>query len=187
MPDLHPWRVLRSETLIDHAPWLKVIRQTVQLPNGAIMDDYFLAPGRDYGLVVAVTDDERVLLVRQYKHGLGRVVYDFPAGYLDSPDEDPLACAQRELREETGYTAREWRPLGVWGIDSNRSPNVAHLFLARGLTRVSDPVLDHSEDLQHVAVPITEVNQWLRAGELPTLACAAAWGLAMSAMNERDG
>jgi len=174
-----PWRVLHSETLFDFPPWLRLVRQAVQLPNGARLYDYLLTPMRDYSMVVAVTEAAEILLVQQYKHGLNRVIYDFPAGYLDTPAEDPLACAQRELREETGYAAREWIALGAWGIDSNRMPNVAHLFFARGLTRVTDQLqLDPSEDLLVTTRPVHEVAALLQSGQMPTLACAAIWGLA---------
>ena len=177
MTNPQPWRVLAAEIALDQPPWLRVIRQTVELPNGARIADYLLTPGRDFAMVVALTDDEQVLLIKQYKHGLGRVVWDFPAGYLDAPDEDPLACAQRELCEETGYMAREWIPLGRWAMDSNRSATAAHLFFARGLTRVAEPHLDETEAIVHFTVPARQIPQFLQS-EMPTLACAAAWGLA---------
>ena len=114
-----PWQVLHSETLFDFSPWLRLVRQSVQLANGSRLDDYFLTPMRDYSMTLALTDAQEVLLVQQYKHGLGQVVFDFPAGYLDSPTEDPLACAQRELREETGYAAGQMPTLAcaaLWGL-----------------------------------------------------------------------
>ncbi len=178
MPELHPWQVLQAETLLDHAPWLRVERQTVRLPNGHVIDDYLLTPSRDYCMVVALTDTQEVLLVRQYKHGLGRVVLDFPAGYLDTPDEDPLACAQRELREETGFAAQHWTSFGCFAIDSNRATNGGHLFAATGLTRIAEPKLDPTENLHVLTRPAREIPALLAAGEMPTLACAAAWGLA---------
>ncbi len=178
MPELHPWQVLQSETVLDQPPWLRVVRQSVRLANGQVIEDYLLTPGRDYSMCVAMTDAGDIVLVRQYKHGLGRVVLDFPAGYLDDPDEDPLACAQRELREETGYTARHWTALGCYAMDSNRSANGGHLFVAQGLTRVAEPKLDPTENLQVLTRPASEIPALLAAGEMPTLACAAAWGLA---------
>jgi ADP-ribose pyrophosphatase len=178
MTDLRPWQVLASEQLLDYSPWLRVLRQTVQLPNGHVIHDYVLTPGRDYSMVVALTDDEHVLLVQQYKHGLGRVVYDFPAGYLETPDEDPLAAAQRELLEETGYVARRWTRLGAYQLDTNRSATAAHLFLARGLTQVAAQRLDDSEILTHHLVHRREVLPLLDSGQMPGIGCAAAWGLA---------
>jgi ADP-ribose pyrophosphatase len=176
--DPTPWEVLKSETLLNHAPWLSVIRQSVRLPDGAVMDDYWLTPGRDFSMVLALTAQQEVLLVQQYKHGLGRALLEFPAGYLDSAAEEPLACAQRELREETGFQAAEWQSLGAFALDPNRSDNLAHFFLAHGLLRVSDPEPDATESLRHLVVPLHDVPQLLRNGAMPSLACAGIWGAA---------
>lgn len=184
MSDLRPWRVLESETVADFSPWLRVIRQRVQLPSGVIIPDYVLTPARSYSMVVALTDDDHVLLVRQYKHGLGRSVYDFPAGYLETPDEDPLAAAQRELLEETGRTAREWTALGAYHLDTNRGDAAAHLFLAQGLERVAEPRLDDTEALTVHQAPRAGIAPLLRAGQMSGLACPAAWGLALAYLAE---
>ena len=82
MSDPHAWQVLSSTTVFNQAPWLRVVRQSIQLPNGVHIPDYVLAHGRDYGMVVAVTDADEVLVVQHYKHGLERVILDFPAGYV---------------------------------------------------------------------------------------------------------
>ncbi|MBP7693661.1 MAG: NUDIX hydrolase [Anaerolineales bacterium] len=180
-----PWRVLQSETLVDFSPWLRVIRQTVQLPNGAVIPDYVLTPGRSYSLVVALTDDDQVLLVRQYKHGVGRPVFDFPAGYLTTPDEAPLTGARRELLEETGYVAGRWTSLGAYVLDTNRADTAAHLFLAEHLTLVAAPHLDETEALTTHPTPRAEIMPLLRNGGLPNIACAAAWGLTLAHLAER--
>lgn len=186
MSDPQPWRVLASETVADFSPWLRVIRQRVQLPSGVIIPDYVLTPARSYSMVVALTDDDHVLLVRQYKHGLGRAVYDFPAGYLETPDEDPLAAARRELREETGYAARMWTPLGAYHLDTNRGEAAAHLFIAHDLERVAEPHLDDTEALTVHRVPRAEIAPLLRAGQMSGLACPAAWGLALAVLAEQE-
>lgn len=178
MPEPQPWRVLKSESVLEHAPWLSVIRQSVQLPNGVVIDDYYLTPGRHFSMAVAVTAANEVLLVRQYKHGLGKIVLEFPAGYLDSPGEDPLTCARRELREETGYEARTWTPLGRFCLDPNRGDTMAYYFLARDLVRVAEPHLDSTEMLTTVAVPAAGLADLLRTAEMQSMACAAAWGVA---------
>ena len=178
MSDLRPWTVLSSETILDYSPWLRVIRQSVLLPNGVRIPDYLLAPARDYAMVVAVTDTREVVLVKQYKHGLGRAVLDFPAGYLDTPDEDPLACAQRELREETGYESVDWLALGKWCLDSNRSETSVHFFLARHIQLAARPKLDETEALVHLTVPVHDLPALFHSGDLPTVSGPAIWGLA---------
>jgi ADP-ribose pyrophosphatase len=177
MQELEPWRVINSEVLLDKPPWLRVVRERVELPNGVIIDDYLLAPGRDYAMVVAIDDDDGVLLVRQYKHGLGRVITEFPAGYLDG-DEEPLQAAKRELMEETGVAAETWTALGSFCLSPNRGGTAAHFFLARGLTHERDPRLDATEDLVTFIARRAAIDDMLTNGELPTVACAAIWGLA---------
>jgi ADP-ribose pyrophosphatase len=183
--DSHPWLVLASEKVLDYSPWLSIIRQEVLLPNGAVIKDYLLTPGRDFSMVVGLieapnTHQLEVLMVRQYKHGWGQPVLEFPAGYLDTPDEDPLACAQRELHEETGYAAAEWVSLGAFCIDPNRARTSAHFFFARGLARAGEPHLDATEDLHHLTVPVQDLSHLLRSGQIATQSTAAIWGLAVS-------
>ncbi|MBI3361790.1 MAG: NUDIX hydrolase [Chloroflexi bacterium] len=168
------WEVLSSRQLLDLSPWLTVTTQEVRLPNGTILSDYVVAPTREYSMVVALTSDERILLVKQYKHGLGHEAIELPAGYLDSPDEPPLECAKRELREETGCAADEWMPLGSFALDSNRGPTRCHFFLARGLRRVGDLDLDPSEALAPLSATPPEALALVQSGQIECIACAAA-------------
>jgi 8-oxo-dGTP pyrophosphatase MutT (NUDIX family) len=179
MPEEASWRVIASRVLLDRPPWLRVVEQKVELPNGVIIDDYLLAPGRDYVMVIAVTPARDVLLVRQYKHGIGQELLEFPAGYLDASDADPLACAKRELLEETGFTAETWTSLGAFCIDPNRAATSAHLFLAQDAVRDGAPHLDDTETLTMTTLPLRDVPAQLASGDAPSIACAAAWALAM--------
>ncbi len=183
MREPKPWRVIDSEVLLDKPPWLRVVRERVELPNGVVIDDYLLAPGRDYAMVVAIDDDDGVLLVRQYKHGLGRAITEFPAGYKDS-GEEPLNTAKRELLEETGVVAKSWTALGTFSLSPNRGATAAHFFLARGLTHERDPEPDATEDLVTLVAPRAAIDEMLTNGELPTIACAAIWGLATAALRK---
>jgi ADP-ribose pyrophosphatase len=167
-----PWEVLAERQLLDLSPWLKVAAQTIRLPNGTILPDYILAPSREFSMVLAVTPQGRVLLVRQYKHGLGAEAIELPAGYLDSPAEPPLDCARRELREETGYEAAEWTPLGSFALDSNRGPTRCYFFLATGLRRAGEPHLDPSESLSVFEAEPQEVLELLVQGRIVCIACA---------------
>ncbi len=182
---MKPWQVIRSQVLIDRQPWLRLIEQDVRLSNGHIISGYLLAESREYAMTFALTSESRVPLVQQYKHGVGGLSYDLPAGYLDA-GEEPLACAQRELLEETGYVAQDWRHLSSAVLDTNRGPTRAHLFLACGARQVAVPHLDDTEDLVTQFFTPTELLAMVRAGEIDSIASVTCVMLALDALNS-DG
>lgn len=146
-PSLEPWQVSASRLLVDRPPWLRLWEEDVRLPGGVEIRGYLRAQTREYAMVFALLTDGTVPMVSQYKHGRGAVSLDLPAGYLDSPDEPPLEAAKRELREETGVTAPEWRRLGSLVLDSNRGDSRVHLFLATGATVTGTCEPDATEEL----------------------------------------
>jgi ADP-ribose pyrophosphatase len=180
---LSPWSVLSSEVLLHCPPWLTVERQHLRTPSGKDIPAFYLRTGRDSVVIVAADAVGRVKLVRQYKHAVGRVCMEFPAGYLEL-GEAPLACAQRELREETGCHAGEWMRLGVLAREPHTSPTVMHFYLARGLMRVGEPQPDATEELAVCDVWAGEIPALLADGELPSVYCAAAWALAAPYLKE---
>ena len=176
---LRPWRVLAERLLIDRRPWLQVVEQDVVLPNGRAIDGYLLAPSRDYAVIFALTDDGRVPIVRQYKHGLARLATDLPAGYLDDEAESPLACARRELAEETGLVSESWQHLGSFPVDTNRGPTATHAFLARAARLAGDLHLDETEALLCEFLPLAEIGEMVRRGEITSVASVACTLLAL--------
>jgi len=178
---MKPWQVIRSKVLLDRQPWLRLIEQDVRLSNSHVIEGYLLAQSRDYAMTFALTDQGRVPLVQQYKHGLGGLSYDLPAGYLDA-GEEPLACAQRELREETGYVADDWQHLSSVVLDSNRGSTRAHLFLARGARQVALPRLDDTEDLVTRFLALDEILAMIRSGELDSIASVTCALLAVDVL-----
>ena len=175
---MKPWQIIRSQVLIDRQPWLRLVEQDVRLSNGCVIEGYLLAQAREYAMTFALTDQGSVPLVQQYKHGLGGLSYDLPAGYLDT-GEEPLACAQRELREETGYVADDWRHLTSVVLDSNRGNTRAHLFFARGARQVAAPHLDDTEDLATRFLAPDEILAMIHSGELDSVASVTCALLAM--------
>ena len=178
--ELRPWRLVSSDVVFSARPWLTVHRETVELASGTVLDDFYRVVLPDFAAVVALTGDERLVMVRGYKHGIGRVVLSVPAGLVDE-GEAPLQAAQRELREETGYTAPEWRGLGSFVVDGNRQCGTMHVFLALSAQQTQAPRADEAEELEVDLVLPSTVIQAIRAGEVPHLATATALGLAVMA------
>ncbi len=108
--DPKPWRVLSSE-YTDRKPWHTVRLESVELPSGAVIPEYWINEYAPWVNVVAVTADEKVVLIRQYRHGLGAVHFELPAGTTDPEDASLETAARRELAEETGYGGGRWSPL----------------------------------------------------------------------------
>lgn len=132
------WRVLDERVVHDASPWVTIREQDVMLPNGDTLTDYILFDERDGCLVFAVTDQGRVILLEQYRHGRGDREVGLPSGFLDDT-EDPLDTARRELLEETGYAGDHWTHLGSLFTDSNRGSQLFHFFLARDVAPIGSP------------------------------------------------
>ena len=142
---------------------LDVREDDVRLPDGTTSRrEYIVHPGA--AVMIAMADAQSVVIERQYRYALREHVYELPAGKID-PGEDPLATAQRELIEETGYRAREWRHLlttyPVVGYSNER----IELYLARDLEQVGH-ALDEGEFLDVLIMPLAEAIDWVRTGRI---------------------
>jgi len=182
--DLKPWQTLKTRSLLDCSPWFRVVADDVLLPDGRPIENFLRIEAQDFVMIFPLAGDGRVLALRGYKHGVGRVMFQLPAGYMDRANETPLACAQRELLEETGHEASEWRSLGRLSVDGNRGMGYAHLFLARGLRTVAAPDSGDLETLVVNWLPLDELRCLWRAGEFDNTAATALIGLALAAIAE---
>ncbi len=165
-------RVLGSEILLDRR-WLRVRAERLELPNGAIIDEFHLLESPDWAGVVALTARDELVLVEQYRHGLGRMSRELPAGLID-PGETPLDAARRELLEETGCIAARWTPLAVVSPEPSRSTHRAHLFLATGVEATGNPCPEPTEVLRVIRTPAAEVLAQLGSGYIEHAAHVAA-------------
>lgn len=143
--------------------FLRVLKDRVALPDGSTSSREFIRhPGAV--MVVPLLDDGRLLMERQFRYPMGRVMLEFPAGKLDA-GEDPLACGQRELTEETGYTAAEWAYAGVLHNAIAYSDEGIHIYFARGLVQ-GPQRLDDGEFLELVVHTPAELDALAAQGEL---------------------
>ena len=171
------WNVVGRTELLDASPWLRVWAERLDLPDGRVVEAFYVLEMPDYALVVPTLND-RVLVQRSYKHGARRTGLHVPAGYLE-PGENPLAGAQRELLEETGYTSDNWEELGTFANDGNRGAGHAHVFRAREIRKVTAPTSTDLEQAENFLMPREELVQALRRGDVPVLSSAAAIALAL--------
>lgn len=153
----------------------------IDFAGQTVVRDFVVHPGA-VG-VVALDEDDQILLVRQYRHPVGRYLFEPPAGLLDKPGEDPLLAAQRELAEEAGYTADEWHLLVDFANSPGGSSECFRCFLARGLRRIDGgrPATGEAEeaDLPRAWLPLDDAMDLVLAGHLqnPTtvMGVLAAW------------
>ncbi|MDO7853502.1 NUDIX hydrolase [Hymenobacter convexus] len=156
-PTIIPWKTLRSTLVFDN-PWYKLRRDEVELPNGQVLDDYFVSVRPEVVLTFAVTEAGEVLFVRQYKHGAGRILLELPGGVMDAHETDATAAARRELLEETGYRADDITPLATVFDNPTKDTNRLHFFLARQVRWAAAQHLDPTENIEVVKVPLAEVE-----------------------------
>ena len=153
---------LDGETAYD-GNFLKVSRDRIQLPDGSISHrEYIRHPGAV--VILPLLDDGRVLLERQFRYPNDQVFIEFPAGKID-PGEEHLECARRELEEETGYTATDWRFVCTIHNAIAYSDEHLEIFLARGLT-AGTPKLDAGEFLETFTTTVPELLEMVRRGEI---------------------
>ena len=143
--------------------FIDVRRDTVRLPDGSEgWREYIVHPGAV--MVIALLDDGRIVVERQFRYPLHRAFLEFPAGKID-PGEPTLACAIRELREETGYSAREWARAGILHNAIGYSNEGIEIWFARGL-RLGERRLDDGEFLDVMQLTLEELEDFARRGDL---------------------
>ena len=145
-------------------------------PEGGEARPFWVLDLPEWINVIALTDDELLPMVRQYRFGIESLTLEIPGGMCD-PDEDPLDAAKRELREETGYEADEWTPLGWVHPNPPLQNNRCHTFLARGARRAGDPTPDANERFEHALVPLSDIPQKIADGEITHALVLAAFQL----------
>eukprot|EP01037_Dinobryon_pediforme_P023093 gene23093-24444_t len=149
--------------LVYEGHFLKVQRDVIRLPDGKQAAREFIRhPGAV--VILPVFEDGSVLLERQFRYPLDQVFIEFPAGKIDA-GEDYLACAKRELQEETGYTATEWQFVCTIHNAIAYSDEHLELYLARGL-QAGERKLDEGEFLDVFSMPLTELLEQIRQGKV---------------------
>ena len=160
-----PFKRHNSEVILE-TPIFKVRRDRSSHPHTGQEGDYFVLEQPGWVNVVALTDGaEALVMVRQWRHGTRSIELEIPAGLID-PGEGALEAAARELREETGYVAKRLEIIGDMQPNPAFQSNSCHVVLATGCRRVGEQALDHDEQIEVVSVPASELEEYVRSGEI---------------------
>lgn len=157
---LQPWTVKRRQYLLKR-PWITLREDHVVLPHGAEMEEFHVVEYPDWAATVCLNQNEDLVFVEQYRHGIERSSLELPAGVIE-PNESPLEAARRELLEETGYVSDHWSSLGACSTDPSNHSNYAHLFVCTDAVRIQDPDYDDEELLATRIIRKTDVSALIR-------------------------
>ncbi|EKE18604.1 MAG: NUDIX hydrolase [uncultured bacterium] len=160
------WKVIR-ETDVSPSKWFPVLQQTVELPNGKIVDDYFISPLGNVVMVLPITTKNEVVLVKQYKHAVGEILIELPAGFQQKGktlEESALA----ELEEEVGIktTVGNLISIGKNANNPTKTTNVTYCYLAKNLEFNSKQNFDTNEEIEIVKVSPQEALEMIKKGEI---------------------
>lgn len=158
------WKTIKTEEMLT-APYVTVRKDKVQLPDGAVIDDFYTVRIQDAALIVALTPDNHILLKSEYRYACGCDVIECPAGMVED-GEDPRVTAERELYEETGYKSDDWTYLGPTWESTSKLTNTMHLYLALNCEKVSSQHLDINEHMTVTAVPLEEAVNMVMSGAI---------------------
>lgn len=181
---VQPWKIVSSSKALDEK-WFPVRKDVVQLPSGKIVDDYFVWESPHIAMVVPITPDGEFVLVQQYRHAVGKILHQFPAGAVDE-GESLEAAARRELEEETGYTASQLVHLGTGAPYSTKLTGVMEVFLALDATPNGRKHYDVQEESNVVIVTKDELLDLLGSGQLQQTDFFAATFLALRYLDKES-
>lgn len=159
------WTVESSRRILEDE-WISLRAESCRTPSGVLVEPYYVLDYPDWVNVVAVTEGEEVVLVRQYRHGLGRTLVELPCGAVEPGDASSEVAARRELLEETGYEAGTLVQSGVLSPNPASHSNLTHCFLATGCRRVADPSTVETEETEVSLMPLDEFAGLVLGGGL---------------------
>ena len=164
MRDLR-WKTLSSEYLFKET-WFTVRKDVCEKPDGNIVDPYYVFEFPEWATAFPITEEGKIIMVRQYRHALGDVCIELPGGCVDPKDLSHEDGIRRELLEETGYVFKEAHYLGKISANPSTNNNLMHMFLARGGKKVAEQALDGNEEIEVELMSVKEVKKLLKENKV---------------------
>jgi 8-oxo-dGTP pyrophosphatase MutT (NUDIX family) len=172
------WKKVSSRYAFKN-PWMMIRQDTVELPNGKILDDYFVYEEGDVTMIVPVTENGDFVLVKQYKHAVGEIVIEFPAGYVNK-GETPIQTAERELKEETGYESNGITRLAQLTNAPTKVVSDIYVYLALNSKPSFHPTenQDENENIELLILPFEKVHEMIKTGQIKVTGTVSSFYLA---------
>ena len=158
------WKVLASEYLFN-VPWLTVRKDKCETPGGKIIPSFYVIEYPDWANAFCLTNDGRVVMVKQYRHGIGEEGIELPGGVVEE-NESLEEGVKRELLEETGYRFEKMEYLGKISANPSTTNNLMHMYLATGGEKVAEQNLDEEEEVEVLLMSMEEVKQLVRENKI---------------------
>ena len=159
-----PFTILSKEYISNHQ-YFTARKDSYETPTGKIVDPYFVVELPECVLALAITKENEVLLIEQYRHAIQEQSIEFPGGFIDK-NESPETAIIRELQEETGYTFSSFHYLGKTYSNPGVLTNATHLFVATGGEKTTEQSLDANEEINIVLKPLKEVKEMVHTHQL---------------------
>ena len=167
---VRPWRRTGEGRSLVRDRWIHLRAEAWENGAGAALDPWYVLAWPDWVHVLALTADDRAVLVRQWRPGLGAASLELPGGVMEPDEADPVAAGRREMLEETGYNAAEFRALPPLSPDPAHASNRVRFLLALGAERVADQRLDPTEEIAVELHPVADLLEGLARGAVANAA-----------------
>jgi ADP-ribose pyrophosphatase YjhB (NUDIX family) len=161
---IQKWKKISSEYLVQN-PYCRVRKDVVELPNGEYYD-YYVNEYPNVVIILAITDDNEVVMVEQYRHGSGEILFELPGGIFNTQNETPEQVAKRELLEETGYEATDLVKVGEWYEYPAKDAHKIHAYYSFGVMKTQEPKPDPTEQIEVRLVKLNKVLHMIQSGQL---------------------
>ena len=158
------WKLKSTNPLHDYRIF-KTRADIRQSPRTGNEHEFYVLESPDWVNIVAITEDEQVVLINQFRHGVSKSVLEIPGGMIDE-GEQPIVSAERELLEETGYVGEEFIQIGCVHPNPALFDNICYTFLAKSAKKIKEPEFEGAEDIETVLYPVSDIKNMIKSGEI---------------------